>query len=48
MAMDEIEAVWPLRWVGPVGIRNYFPHFPNAVWWRVLICAGKIDMVHET
>ena len=47
-ALDVIAAGWPLRWGGRVGIRNYFPHFPNAVWSPVSICAGKIDTEHET
>jgi hypothetical protein len=33
-AMGVIAAGWPLRWGGRVGIRNYFPHLPNAVWSR--------------
>jgi hypothetical protein len=47
-AIGVIAAGWPLRWGGRVGIRNYFPHLPNAVWSPASICAGKIDTEHET
>jgi len=39
-----IVAGWPLRQGGRVGIGNHFPHFPNLIWQRVSICAGKKDM----
>jgi hypothetical protein len=47
-AIGVIAAGWPLRLGERVGIRNYFPHLPNAVWSPASICAGKIDTEHET
>ena len=45
-ALDEVAAGWPLCPGGQVG--NRLLNFPNVVWRRVSICAGKKDMVRET